>query len=632
MKGLPLGLLLALWACVSLADARGTVAVPILQEDEPIDGLLASTSGIVEFGSPVTFLAAVTGGSNVEYRWVFSDNTTAEGASVTHTFTNSSGNDTATVFASNSVSQANSSTQASYYRLGTRCKIVNESGVIQVSSTKITISAQENARLNLSLGDIFVGAGFQGLVETLTTASNGNVQANYFPVPFENLFQDAAISYMIPWKSSKRQTFNGLSYNWNPGSINLYNSSNVQVSINPAASFQSTVTLTLKIANFSLVAAGISFSAGAQFSLYSSATLRDKTSSSVSSDLAKIPLSPILFMIGDIPVYMSPSLTIAGGASFSSDVSAVLKVGGAINSLVSAYTLWTSASGLASEASANLMASAVAPAYSGIQCSGSLSLFLNIKLQFTVNYVLDFNLNLQPMNTFTLTSPALPSDCPCSVNATAASWKDQLSLDGSLGMGLTISKKGIYKSSVLNSKQTMSSGCVDLPDGSICKGVVPCGEAAPPHCVKWFPANSTCAACTQSMTEQYWGSMCQNAACSDPNSEECRMCSGPINQDGSCPTKAGCAAKYWGPSCSNRCPNTCIGPMGVCAQDTGACKLGCMYGYWGDYCDLPCLFPPPSNCNSYTPSGQYYCRQANGQCASFCPKGWCGITCSRRCA
>ncbi len=91
---------------VSLVTATHTITI----SDAPIVGLTASNDSPTLLGTPTTLSASVSGGSNVSYTWQFGDGESGAGAVVQHTYA-APGSHTATVTASNSLGQAQASTQ-----------------------------------------------------------------------------------------------------------------------------------------------------------------------------------------------------------------------------------------------------------------------------------------------------------------------------------------------------------------------------------------------------------------------------------------------------------------------------------------------------------------------------------------
>jgi PKD repeat protein len=79
--------------------------------DEPIEGLAASNDSPTEMGSPTTFTASVTGGTNIHFDWDFGDGNVGSGSPVEHTYA-APGSYEASVHAWNDVSEATVTTTA----------------------------------------------------------------------------------------------------------------------------------------------------------------------------------------------------------------------------------------------------------------------------------------------------------------------------------------------------------------------------------------------------------------------------------------------------------------------------------------------------------------------------------------
>lgn len=77
--------------------------------DVPIAGLTASNDGPTLVDDPITFVASITQGTNVNYTWAFGDGTTGEGIQATHTYT-AGGSYTAVVTATNSANTVTATT------------------------------------------------------------------------------------------------------------------------------------------------------------------------------------------------------------------------------------------------------------------------------------------------------------------------------------------------------------------------------------------------------------------------------------------------------------------------------------------------------------------------------------------
>ena len=91
---------------------NNTASITTTIADIPISGLVATNNSPTVVGSPTTFQATITAGSNVTYVWNFGDGTaTASGNPVAHTYA-LTGTYTAIVTATNSVSVMTATTQA----------------------------------------------------------------------------------------------------------------------------------------------------------------------------------------------------------------------------------------------------------------------------------------------------------------------------------------------------------------------------------------------------------------------------------------------------------------------------------------------------------------------------------------
>jgi PKD repeat protein len=64
-----------------------TTEVVVSDDDLPITGLAVANDGPTELGEATLFEATVAGGSNINYAWDFGDGTTGNGATASHTYT-----------------------------------------------------------------------------------------------------------------------------------------------------------------------------------------------------------------------------------------------------------------------------------------------------------------------------------------------------------------------------------------------------------------------------------------------------------------------------------------------------------------------------------------------------------------
>ncbi|XP_062608240.1 multiple epidermal growth factor-like domains protein 10 [Saccostrea cucullata] len=105
--------------------------------------------------------------------------------------------------------------------------------------------------------------------------------------------------------------------------------------------------------------------------------------------------------------------------------------------------------------------------------------------------------------------------------------------------------------------------------------------------------------------------------------QSCGQCAG----NGSCNIASGicnekkCLATFFGPLCTQPCPNFC-GGNGSCDFITANCQNGCKPGYMGSRCEISC---PYNNCKNP-------CNVLNGDfCSSGCLDGFYGEVCDKRC-
>jgi hypothetical protein len=129
--------------------------------------------------------------------------------------------------------------------------------------------------------------------------------------------------------------------------------------------------------------------------------------------------------------------------------------------------------------------------------------------------------------------------------------------------------------------------------------------ACPPHC--WAGSCNSSGACG-SCSDGYWGPTCSQSCPEHCTFHRCDMKTG---QCGSCYDDV-----WWGPTCANACPVHCN--FGRCDKTTGLCGSSCAGDeWWGPTCANPC----PEHCHW----GR--CDKKTGCCS--CADGWAGsCTCS----
>ncbi len=155
---------------------------------QSISGLIASNDGPTTSGLPATLSAEIISGTAVSYGWDFGDGITGTGQTVTHTYA-SAGIYTATVFASNLVSQQSAETQVTVNNPGLNITVtISESPVIlgaefvsQITVTNMTALDLSNLiLLNPTIPELQFEAASSGCAaaSSLITCTLGNLAGN----------------------------------------------------------------------------------------------------------------------------------------------------------------------------------------------------------------------------------------------------------------------------------------------------------------------------------------------------------------------------------------------------------------------------------------------------------------------
>ena len=111
-----------------------------------------------------------------------------------------------------------------------------------------------------------------------------------------------------------------------------------------------------------------------------------------------------------------------------------------------------------------------------------------------------------------------------------------------------------------------------------------------------------CSQCVRGLWDEQCNKTC-SISCRD------QICS---SRNGTC--LHGCLDGYHGPTCTERCPNTCNSTASASVCDVqGRCSQGCVDGYHGDMCQFKC-----SGCLNT-------CKQHNGACVAGCHQGYTEI-------
>ncbi|XP_052690987.1 angiopoietin-1 receptor-like [Crassostrea angulata] len=126
----------------------------------------------------------------------------------------------------------------------------------------------------------------------------------------------------------------------------------------------------------------------------------------------------------------------------------------------------------------------------------------------------------------------------------------------------------------------------------------------------------------------FYGPYCSNA-CPDTNCYchlETGTCQGCIPGYQGYLCKSACDRGYYGAECQQECRH--CRDFTQCFHTNGSCLTGCEAGYHGQKCEAPCpygLFGPDcrEKCNG-TCNG---CNRFNGSCDSGCNPGWQGYEC-----
>jgi hypothetical protein len=134
-----------------------------------VDGLIAFSDGVHNYGDLVTFFAEVESGTNVTYEWILCDGSREYGSQITHTFQREE-NATycATVYASNSVSNSSYTVYASFYELSNRTKFLPDNLLLYCDNTTIVISSATFEEFTIKTGDVLVSQDCNGGIAIVT--------------------------------------------------------------------------------------------------------------------------------------------------------------------------------------------------------------------------------------------------------------------------------------------------------------------------------------------------------------------------------------------------------------------------------------------------------------------------------